>query len=613
MTCPEIHILLMVEDGPFGSTFSESLLKSCGKRYKMSHADCIAGGLDYLRNNALDALLLDLNLKDGHDTLLVTDIRSHYPDLPIIMLTSGEDEDTAADVQKYGAQDYLVKGKFDISLLNRSVRYAIDIKKRDLSLKQHHDSLHSIIDALDHPLMLIDPESEHIIMVNAKAKQQFAGVLFPEDAACTATEPAPLPGLLAGLVEQVKASQAVISKSITVTMKEGRQVRLAFYGSPIAMEPRARARVVLYCHDITWLAKLNPDGLMLVTAMEQFPDAVLIMEADRTIRYANPAFEALFGYSNAELTGKSPNLLVPVKRLSDLNALIRQSLTSGEAGAESLVCRKKDLSLSEVKFRVSPVFDESGKLKNIIAVTQDVTGIKRMKSIAEASTLTDNLGSIFSGIRHEIGNPLNSIKMALTVLNKNLTTYPEATIQEFIERSLSEVERVESLLKEFKSFSLFEAPSVGRNRIDVFLDDFIDGIKKNDAFKDIAVYNTPIQPREEICGYTDPQALKQVLFTLTDNAIDALESTERPAIQFQLSKGDGLIRLDISDNGCGMTEEQQKNLFTPFNTSKMNGTGLGLVMVKKMLARMETTINIKSSPGAGTCVTLYIPTEKIDR
>lgn len=76
------------------------------------------------------------------------------------------------------------------------------------------------------------------------------------------------------------------------------------------------------------------------------------MDGDLTIRYANPAFEALFGYSNAEITGKSPNLLVPVKRLPDLDALIRQSLKSGEAWTESLVCRKKDLTLSEAKFRI---------------------------------------------------------------------------------------------------------------------------------------------------------------------------------------------------------------------------------------------------------------------
>ncbi len=610
MTFHAIHILMMVEDDPFDSTFNESLLKSCGKQYKMSHTDCIASGLDLLKSDAPDLLLLDLNLKDGNGTGSVAEISSTYPDLPIIVLTPDERENTAALVQGCGAQDYLVKGKFDAEMLNRSVRYAIDRKKQDVALCRQQTFFHTFIDALDHPLMLINCNSGDITMANAKAKKLFSGILFTGETTCDPTDPAPLPGVLAEMVEQVKTHRAVISKYVNVSLEKGRQIRLAFYGCPLPTNSDSNGRVALYCHDITWLSKLQPDWPVLVTAMEQFPDAVLIMDEDRTIRYVNPAFETQFGYSNAEIYGKSANLLIPVKQLPDLNALIRQALENGKTDPESLVCRKKDLSLFEVKFRVSPVFDDLGNLINIVAVTQDVTGQKRLKSIKEASTLTENLGSIFSGIRHEIGNPMNSIKMALTVLNKNLGHYPEATIQEFIERSLREVERVESLLKEFKNFSLFEAPSVEMNRIDVIVQNFLEGMKKRNSIRDIAMHSPPLLPREEVWGYTDPKALEQVLLTLTDNAIDALESTAHPEIHFRLSQATGLVHLDISDNGCGMTEDQQKDLFTPFNTSKMNGTGLGLVMVKKMLAKMDTTIRIKSTPKAGTCVTLCIPTEK---
>ncbi|BCS96360.1 hypothetical protein DSLASN_19920 [Desulfoluna limicola] len=576
----------------------------------MSHTGCIADGLEFLKSHSPDVLILDLNPKGGNGIGVVRTIRSTYPGLPIIVLTSGENEDTATDVQGFGAQDYLVKGKFDAAMLNRSVRYAIDCKNRDMALSKHQTLLHTFIDALDHPLMLIDSDSGDITMANAKARKLFSGILFSGDAACDPTGPAPLPGVLAELIEQVKTRQTVISRYVNMTLEKGRQIRLAFYGCPLPSSSDSSGRVVLYGHDITWLSKLQPDWPVLVTAMEQFPEAVLIMDEDRTIRYVNPAFETQFGYSNAEINGKSPNLLIPVKQLPDLDALIRQSIEHGEAWAESLVCRKKDLSLLEVNVRVSPVFDDLGRLINIVAVTQDVTGKKRLKSIEEASSMTENLGSIFSGIRHEIGNPMNSIKMALTVLNKNLGHYPEATIQEFIERSLNEVERVESLLKEFKNFSLFESPSVEKNRIDVILQGFLGGMKKKESARHIAVSGPPVRDRKEVWAYTDPQALEQVLATLTDNAIDALESTAQPRIQFRLTESAGLVHLDISDNGCGMTEDQQKALFTPFNTSKMNGTGLGLVMVKKMLARMDTTIRIKSSPEAGTCVTLAIPTEK---
>ena len=69
----------------------------------------------------------------------------------------------------------------------------------------------------------------------------------------------------------------------------------------------------------------------------------------------------------------------------------------------------------------------------------------------------------------------------------------------------------------------------------------------------------------------------------------------------------GFVRIRVRDNGCGMSQEEQKNLFRPFFTSKPQGTGLGLVIVKKMVSKMNGTINIASSPLAGTTVTMTLP------
>lgn len=608
MTFPEINILVMAEDAPFDSRWGESLRRSFGSRYNIWHTQSIADGLGCLKTHPIDVLLIDLNLTNGQGMDSVVEISRHHPELAIVVLTPSEDGDTASDVQNHGAQDYLVKGTINSSLLHRSVRYAIERKKNERRLKTNTALFRSTIDSLNHPLMLIDGDSCRITMMNTKAQSLFCGILIPQGPSCGTASPI-LPAALAGIVHEVNTRQSVISRHLNVAMAEGGQTRLAFYGCPMAAISGSHATVLLYCHEITWLSNLNPDWPMLVTAMEQFPDAVIIMDDNHRIRYANPAFEALFGYSNTEIAGKNPILLIPVKRSPELDALIGHALNTKEARAENLVCRKKDLSLFDVKFRVWPVFDDLGRVLNIIAVITDVTGKKRMKSITEASTLTENLGSIFSGIRHEIGNPLNSIKMALTVLNNNLGHYPESTIQEFINRSLFEVERMEYLLKQFKSFSLFETPALERIRIDIFLREFIEGMREKESCQGISVHSPPTSPPEEIWGLTNPQALAQVLSTLTDNAIDALESTDQPAIRFRLSRKAGLVRLEVSDNGSGMTEEQQKNLFTPFTTTKKNGMGLGLVMVKKMLAKMDATIKIQSRPNAGTCVTLYLPTE----
>ena len=73
-----------------------------------------------------------------------------------------------------------------------------------------------------------------------------------------------------------------------------------------------------------------------------------------------------------------------------------------------------------------------------------------------------------------------------------------------------------------------------------------------------------------------------------------------------------MIRIQVEDNGCGMTEEEQRALFKPFYTTKAKGTGLGLVIVKKMLTMMQGTIQISSRKDSGTIVNVALPDEPPD-
>jgi hypothetical protein len=101
----------------------------------------------------------------------------------------------------------------------------------------------------------------------------------------------------------------------------------------------------------------------------------------------------------------------------------------------------------------------------------DITEKMRLSSIAEAVNTMNNFGYIFSGIRHELGNPINSIKTSLTVCKKNLQTYPR-DYQEFIDRSLSDLACVEALLKDLKNFSsMHENPECRRLYLS-FMDNF---------------------------------------------------------------------------------------------------------------------------------------------
>jgi C4-dicarboxylate-specific signal transduction histidine kinase len=94
---------------------------------------------------------------------------------------------------------------------------------------------------------------------------------------------------------------------------------------------------------------------------------------------------------------------------------------------------------------------------------------------------------------------------------------------------------------------------------------------------------------------------------LITNAVDALCERDHPMIALSVSRSDGFVHIEVKDNGCGMAEDKVMDLFKPFYTTKANGTGLGLVIVKKMITRMNGTIAIESRRDSGTVVTISLP------
>ena len=91
------------------------------------------------------------------------------------------------------------------------------------------------------------------------------------------------------------------------------------------------------------------------------------------------------------------------------------------------------------------------------------------------------------------------------------------------------------------------------------------------------------------------------------NAADALTDRRDPMIAIEASSSRGMVWIRVSDNGAGIPAVRQRELFKPFNTTKVHGTGLGLVITKKLLSRMNGLIEIRSAQDKGTVVDIFLP------
>ena len=241
-------------------------------------------------------------------------------------------------------------------------------------------------------------------------------------------------------------------------------------------------------------------------------------------------------------------------------------------------------------------------------IIRDITERSRLESIAEAVNSMENISYIFSGIRHELGNPINSIKMTLSVLKKNLAHYSTSAVERFVDRAMTEISRVEFLLQALKSFSLFENPDIQNVAIEDFIKRFISLVSNDLARAGIKINYVIVPPAELISA--DPRLLHQVILNLITNASDALHNCENSQIMIRAERKEGFVGIAIEDNGIGMTEEEQANLFKPFYTTKQRGTGLGLMIALKMVTLMKGKMEIKSYKDIGTKVTVFIPESK---
>lgn len=236
---------------------------------------------------------------------------------------------------------------------------------------------------------------------------------------------------------------------------------------------------------------------------------------------------------------------------------------------------------------------------------RDITEKSRLESIAQAVNAMDNIGFIFSGIRHEIGNPLNSLKMALSVLKDNAETVSTEMLTEYVKRGLADIGRMEYLLKSLKTFSMYENVELRNLHLVEFMEKFISLVER-----DFHSYGIRIKTRIplDIARVTiDERALHQALLNIFNNAADALQGRTAAEITISAETRGQLVWLVVADNGCGIYPEQLKHLFQPFNTSKEHGNGLGLVITRKLLAMMNSDIAIYSQPDAGTQVTIRLP------
>jgi signal transduction histidine kinase len=216
------------------------------------------------------------------------------------------------------------------------------------------------------------------------------------------------------------------------------------------------------------------------------------------------------------------------------------------------------------------------------------------------------LGTLASGLAHEIRNPLNSLNLNMQMLEEEAREGRPGGSRRLLSITRSELARLERLATDFLTYArpqpleLREVPAV--ELLERVLGVLAGEIQKRGA--EVKIEDRSRGARVRV----DPQQINQLLLNLTQNALAAGEAGPRPAaVRLAARCRDERVALEVTDNGPGIPPEERERIFDLFYSTKKGGTGLGLAIVQSIARAHGAELEVESAPGRGTTVRLLLP------
>jgi nitrogen fixation/metabolism regulation signal transduction histidine kinase len=217
-------------------------------------------------------------------------------------------------------------------------------------------------------------------------------------------------------------------------------------------------------------------------------------------------------------------------------------------------------------------------------------------------------------LAHELKNPLFPLQLTVENLQRAREQSSEQFDEVFFESTATlraELENLKNIVSRFSDFAKMPTPEFE----DVDLNEAVRGVVRLFEPQFSAMGRPPITPEMYLDeDLPHPQAdrvlLRRALENLVLNSLDAMPAGG--TLTVRTSQHNGMVRLEVTDTGAGLTPEECARLFTPYYTSKQHGTGLGLAIVQSVVSDHGGKISVESAPGAGATFRIELPTEQQD-
>ncbi len=351
--------------------------------------------------------------------------------------------------------------------------------------------------------------------------------------------------------------------------------------------------------------RLREQRLFTDELLDQLGEGVIAIDRNGTVIYLNDEAERLLGLA--------PNC----RGLPTLKALAGTHLAEVRALAvePSLpqLRRFQGTNGRHLVVRATRLNGRDGAAVGRTILIADETRLRILEENAQRAEHLAALGEMAAGIAHEVRNPLTSLRGCAQELGEISLGAGNPDAAALAQIVVTEADRLARIVSDFLALSRLRAPQ--REPLD--LEPLLHDLQHLTRLRSDLPANTEVRielDEETSSVLADRDQLKQVLQNLVTNSLDAVRETTLPhvTVRVECANDDNplsmpAVVITVIDNGCGIPSELQQRVFTPFFSTKAQGTGLGLSLVNRIVREHEGLLELASEPGTGTRITIYLP------
>jgi two-component system nitrogen regulation sensor histidine kinase NtrY len=330
---------------------------------------------------------------------------------------------------------------------------------------------------------------------------------------------------------------------------------------------------------------------------------VVSLSRNGAVTMLNPAAESMLGVRLSQVRGRHWSEVFQRSDLTKVAEVIHEVLASPGQAVESQIKLTGGDHIITALVSATTLTDDLGSRRGVMLFFEDVTHLLRVQRMEAWREVARRLA-------HEIKNPLTPIQLSAQRLRKHYgdkwSTEDGAVLDECTRTIVGQVEELKRMVNEFSLFARLPASELAPCDLNEVVEEAL--VLFRQGHPDIAF---DFRAADDLPAVDlDRDAIKRALINLLDNAVAACQGCAEPGrIELVTSRQvpRGTVRLELMDNGCGLSREVKLRLFEPYFSTKKEGTGLGLAIVAAIIADHQAYIRAQDNQPHGTRFVIDFP------